>query len=49
MGLVLSGPKEEGGTLVTFLKPDVEQHDDPSRVVAERLGVPFLLGLIGAV
>jgi len=33
---VLSGPKEEGGTLVTFLKPDVEPHDDASRVVGRR-------------
>ena len=33
---MLSGPKEEGGTLVTFLKPEVEPHDDPSRVVGRR-------------
>lgn len=33
---MLSGPKEEGGTLVTFLKPDVEPHDDPSRIVGRQ-------------
>jgi len=36
VGVVLSGPKKEGGTLVTFLKPDVEPHDDPSRIVGRR-------------
>lgn len=33
---MLSAPEEKGAALVTFLTPDVEPHDDPSRVIGRR-------------
>lgn len=46
---MLSGPETDGPILVTFLKPDVEPHDDPTRVVGRRTSYhgdehPYLRG-----